>query len=162
MPDKQPDPAIDAWRLTDLVNRLRRVLRSSIRDDYPWESLPMAQVEILQRLHDEPGLRLNDLAARHRLASNTVSVLVQQLVVAGLLTRNPDPADRRAVRLELSPDGQQMLADWQRAHERRLAAALNRLPTADRRLLGAALPALGRLVDELERTDRLAAPAQPD
>ena len=32
--------------------------------------LPVAQVESLQRLHHEPGLRVNDLAARHRLASN--------------------------------------------------------------------------------------------
>src|SRR6478736_6814642 len=94
----------DAWRLADVIARLRRTLRASIRSDYPWEKLPMAQVEILQRLEDEPGLRVNDIADRHRLAKNTVSQLVQQLVSAGL-------ADRRAVL--------------------------------------AALPALGRLVDEL-------------
>ena len=45
----------------------------------------MAQVEILQRLKEEPGLRLNDLARRHRLANNTVSTFVQQLVMAGLV-----------------------------------------------------------------------------
>ena len=30
----------EAHGLTDVVARLRRVLRSSIRSDYPWESLP--------------------------------------------------------------------------------------------------------------------------
>ncbi|HEX4791752.1 MAG TPA: hypothetical protein VH372_25020, partial [Actinospica sp.] len=30
----------DARGLTDVVTRLRRVLRASIRADYPWESLP--------------------------------------------------------------------------------------------------------------------------
>jgi len=45
-----PKQTVDAWLLTELVTRLRRVLRASIRTDYPWESLPMAQVELLQRL----------------------------------------------------------------------------------------------------------------
>jgi len=94
--------AIDAWVLTDIVTRLRRVLRASIRSDYPWEKLPMAQIEILQRLHAEPGLRVNDLAERHRLANNTVSVLVQQLVVAGLV--NPRARSRRPSRGTTRPD----------------------------------------------------------
>ncbi|HEX2902029.1 MAG TPA: MarR family transcriptional regulator [Jatrophihabitans sp.] len=143
---------VDAWTLTAVVTRLRRVLRASIRSEYPWESLPMAQVELLQRLADEPGLRLNDLAARHRLASNTVSTLVQQLVTAGLLARRPHPQDRRAVELRLTGDGARVLADWQASHERRFAEAMAGLPAADRRAIGAALPALSRLVDQLERT----------
>jgi len=145
-----PKQTVDAWLLTELVTRLRRVLRASIRTEYPWESLPMAQVELLQRLREQPGLRLNDLAARHRLANNTVSMLVRQLVAAGLVTRTIDPDDRRAVSLELTGSGQQMLTDWQTAHERRLAGALSRLPAADQRTISAALPALSRLVDVLE------------
>lgn len=154
--------AADAWALTDVVTRLRRVLRASIRTDYPWESLPMAQVEILQRLRDEPGLRVNDLAARHRLASTTVSVLVQQLVVSGLITRTPDPDDRRAVRLALTPAGRRTVEAWLRAHEHRLQAALRRLDKADRAAVLAAVPALTRLVDELEsdETPRTDTPAR--
>jgi len=95
-------------------------------------------------------LRLNDLASRHRLANNTVSMLVRQLVAAGLVTRTTDPDDRRAVLLELTDDGRRVLADWQTAHERRLAGALSRLPAADQRAISAALPALSRLVDALE------------
>jgi DNA-binding MarR family transcriptional regulator len=154
-PDRMPRKrvTIDAWVLTDVVTRLRRVLRASIRSDYPWERLPMAQIEILQRLHVEPGLRVNDLAERHRLANNTVSVLVQQLVLGGLVTRTPDPADRRAVRLHLTDEGRHMLTEWRRAHERRFDTALDRLAAADRTALVAALPALSRLVDELESAD---------
>ena len=46
----------DARQLTDVVTRLRRALRKSIRTDYPWESLPMAQVELLMSLADN-GIR---------------------------------------------------------------------------------------------------------
>lgn len=146
-------PALDAWLLTDVVTRLRRVLRASIRTDYPWESLPMAQVEILQRLRDEPGLRVNDLAVRHRLANNTVSTLIQQLVVAGLVTRTEDRADRRAVHLRLTSAGLAMLDAWQDAHQKRLRSAMGRLARADRDVVTAALPALSRLVKQLEIDD---------
>jgi DNA-binding MarR family transcriptional regulator len=148
-----PPNASHAWLLTDVVTRLRRVLRASIRSDYPWESLPMAQVEILQRLREEPGLRINDLAVRHRLANNTVSTLIQQMVVAGLVTRTEDAKDRRAVRLDLSHAGLGMLTDWQRAHEQRLERAMEHLEPGDRAAVLAVLPALSRLVDQLEAED---------
>lgn len=139
--------------LTDIVTRLRRVLRASIRSEYPWEALPMAHVEVLQRLREEPGLRIDDLAGRHRLAANTVSVLVQQMVLAGLITRTPDEDDRHAVRLNLTRHGSRMLDGWQRAHERRFEYALGHLDATDRGTVLAALPALIRLVDQLERAD---------
>jgi len=148
---------VDAWQLTDVVTRLRRVLRASIRSDYPWEALPMAQVEILQRLRDEPGLRISDLAARHRLATNTVSTLIQQMVVAGLVERITDSADRRAVQLHLTRHGKAMLREWMVAHERRLEVAVNALRPADRAAIRNALPAIARMIDEIERRDDAAA-----
>src|SRR5689334_4324217 len=68
------------WPLAEVVTRLRRALRASVRSEFAWERLPMAQIELMQRLADEPQLRVKDLAERHRLATNTVSQLVQQLV----------------------------------------------------------------------------------
>ena len=112
-----------AQRLTDVVTRLRRALRSSIRTDYPWESLPMAQVELLQTLAAAP-LRVGELAARQRLAPNTVSGLVGKLLEAGFVDRQADPGDRRTARIALTEAGQQQLLDWQQAHERRIANAL--------------------------------------
>ncbi len=140
-----------ARQLTEVVTRLRRVLRASIRDDYPWESLPMARVELLQRLQDEPCLRISQLAGRQRLAVNTASDLIQQLVVAGLVSRTGDTTDRRAVRLELTRTGQDRLRGWRQAHEQRLARALDALTADDRGAVLGALPALARLVDQLEQ-----------
>ncbi|MEU9076803.1 MarR family winged helix-turn-helix transcriptional regulator [Kitasatospora sp. NPDC004745] len=147
-----PDPATEppgtavehARRLTDTVTRLRRALRSSIRTDYPWESLPMAQVELLQTLSAAP-LRVGELAARQRLAPNTVSGLVGKLLDAGFVDRQADPGDRRTARIALTPAGRRQLDDWQRAHERRIAAALDVLAPADREAVVHALPALEQL-----------------
>jgi DNA-binding MarR family transcriptional regulator len=139
--------------LAEVVTRLRRVLRSSIRGDFPWERLPMAQVEVLQRLAEEPGLRVSELATRHRLATNTVSNLVQQMVLAGLVARREDPRDRRAVTVELTSAGDEQLRSWLEANARRLESALGAVPPADRTAILAALPALSRLVDQMERAD---------
>ncbi|WP_329563145.1 MarR family winged helix-turn-helix transcriptional regulator [Kitasatospora sp. NBC_01266] len=151
----EPAPGADdalaierAQRLTDVVTRLRRALRSSIRTDYPWESLPMAQVELLQTLAVTP-LRVGELAARQRLAPNTVSGLVGKLLDAGFVDRQADPGDRRTARIALTPAGHQQLEDWQRAHERRIAGALATLSPADHDAVMAALPGLDRLAEAL-------------
>lgn len=141
---------MDAWELTDIVTRLRRVLRASMRDQFPWETLPMAQVELLQTLAEGP-IRVGELAARHRLATNTVSTLVHQLVLGGLAERQPDPADRRAVEVAITEAGRARLREWLEAHEQRLAAAISDLSRDDQRVVLAALGPLARLVDLLER-----------
>ena len=135
--------------LTEVVARLRRALRASIRTDYPAESLPIAQVELLQALGDVPSLRIGDLATQLRLAANTVSGLASQLIEAGLVDRQADPADRRAGLLTLTIAGRQKLTDWQAAHERRIGSALATLSAADRDAITAAVPALARLVATL-------------
>lgn len=141
--------AADARLLTDAVTRLRRALRASIRTDYPWETLPMAQVELLQVLGEHSPARVGDLATRQRLATSTVSGLIGQMITAGLVARETDPADRRASAVTLTDAGREKLAAWTRAHERRLDAALSALGAGDRAAVQAALPALFRLARHL-------------
>jgi DNA-binding MarR family transcriptional regulator len=145
----QPKEPADAYALTEVVARLRRVLRSSIRADYPWESLPMAQVELLQSLAESSPARVGDLASRLRLAPSTVSGLIGQMMNGGLVVRGVDPADRRAAVVELSELGRAQLTDWHGAHRSRIAAALGELDPEDRAAIDTAVPALSRLVDRL-------------
>jgi DNA-binding MarR family transcriptional regulator len=144
-------PAADsaAYQLTDVVTRLRRALRTSIRTEYPWESLPMAQVELMQSLSESSPARVGDLATRLRLSASTVSGLISQLMTAGLVDRGTHPEDRRVAVVELTPAGHEQLAGWQAAHQRRIGSALDKLPEVDRAAVIAALPALANLVDHL-------------
>jgi len=140
---------VGADQLADVVARLRRALRRGVRTDHPAESLPMAQVELLQQVAAEPGSRVNDLAAELRLAPNTVSTLVAQLCAQGLLVRSGDPADRRSRRLSVTAAGHAQLAAWQQTHRRMLSAALDRIGAGDRTAVLAALPALEHLTRAL-------------
>ncbi|MEV5504951.1 MarR family winged helix-turn-helix transcriptional regulator [Streptomyces orinoci] len=153
-PKSPPSTGTDARLLTEAVTRLRRALRTSIRTDYPWEQLPVAQVELLQALADHSPVRIGDLAARQRLATSTVSGLVGQMMTAGLVARAVDPADRRASAVTLTDTGRAQLTAWAEAHERRLGAALDALPPADRTALRAALPALLRIAELLGDDDQ--------
>jgi DNA-binding MarR family transcriptional regulator len=117
----------EARTLTDVVTRLRRALRTSIRADWPWESLPMAQVELLQTLAERPPMKVGDLAAVLRL----------------------DPRDRRVARLSVSPRGHEQLLLWQREHEKRIGSALSKLEPAEREDVVRALKALDHLVEHL-------------
>ncbi|HEX4723971.1 MAG TPA: MarR family transcriptional regulator [Pseudonocardiaceae bacterium] len=150
-PTAQRVAVSDAQQLTDVVTRLRRALRTSIRTDYPWESLPMAQVELLMALADHAPAKIGRLAELQRLAPNTVSGLVQQLVESGLASRETDPTDRRVARVTLTDAGRIQLAEWQSAHERRIGSALARLAVTDREAIMSALPGLDQLVEQLTK-----------
>ncbi|WP_329530956.1 MarR family winged helix-turn-helix transcriptional regulator [Streptomyces sp. NBC_01450] len=141
--------APDARLLTEAVTRLRRALRASIRTDYPWETLPMAQVELLQVLGEHSPARISDLAARQRLAPSTVSGLIGQMITAGLVAREVDPVDRRASVVTLTDAGRDQLAAWTTAHERRMDAALAALDDTERAAIANALPALFQLAEHL-------------
>ena len=141
---------LDVRDLTEVVGRLRRALRRSIRSDYPWERLPMARVELLHALVAVGPARVGTLARAQRLAQNTVSELVQALVDDGLAVRAPDPLDGRANLVAVTARGAAELARWSAANESRMGAALTSLSVADQAAIRRAVPALGRLVDRLE------------
>lgn len=143
------DDAATAHQLTATITQLRRALRTSIRTDYPWETLPMAQVEVLQVLAERSPCRVGDLAARQHLAPSTVSGLVGQLMAAGLVQRGVDTEDRRASVVRLTDAGREQLDAWSLAHERRVHDALAALTAAQVAQIRTALPALSALVAEL-------------
>ena len=58
---------------------------------------------------DPHGTRLSDLAARAQMTHQSMSELVDGLVAAGYVERQPDPADRRAKLICLTPLGRQLL-----------------------------------------------------
>jgi DNA-binding MarR family transcriptional regulator len=138
-----------ARELTDAVTRLRRVLRAGIRTDISWESLPMAQVEILQTLADSAPARVNDMAERLHLAQSTVSGLIGQMMSAGLVRREIDSSDRRAAVVTLTPAGEDQLKAWEAAHVQWIRGALSTLSPADRSAIASSLPALRRLTDAM-------------
>ena len=141
--------AIDAEQLAEAVARLRRALQESTCSRYPWDWPLMAQMELLQALAGQPGLRLNELSGQLHLAPAAASHLVRDLRVYGLVEWATDPTGRRGDVVCLTKAGLRQLIRWRSLHQRRIASALDRLPPFGRNDLAHALPALTELVEHL-------------
>ncbi|HVV76969.1 MAG TPA: MarR family winged helix-turn-helix transcriptional regulator [Mycobacteriales bacterium] len=139
----------DLDALADVVTRLRRALRRLVRSQLPFDT-PMAQIEVMQLLAERPGLRAGEVGEALMLAPTTVSTLVGSLLAQDLIDRKADPADRRAWQLYLTATGRQQLADWQQSNRRVLRHAAADLDPSDLRALRDAVPALAKLVAELD------------
>ncbi|MFF7755451.1 MarR family winged helix-turn-helix transcriptional regulator [Streptomyces sp. NPDC007971] len=131
--------------LADALVRIQRLVRRRLRGGLAGPRLRGAEVELLRLVEARPGIGISDAARALHLAGNSVSTLVNQLVRDGHLTRETDPADRRAARLLLTETAEKRLEDWRRRRTELIGRQLSRLDEADRAALRAALPALRKL-----------------
>jgi DNA-binding MarR family transcriptional regulator len=99
---------------------------------------------------DHPGISVAAAARELHLAANSVSTLVNQLVDAGLLRREADPADRRAALLEITGAARERMASLRRARTGLVAEALTGLSEEDKAAIDQALPALEKLMGILK------------
>src|SRR5262245_3003475 len=99
---------------------------------------------VLRRLDADGPQRVTDLAAE-RVAQPTMTGLTGRLEADGLVRKTADPADARAVRVELTADGREQLAAVRAERAAVLQARLELLDDDARAALAAALPALDRL-----------------
>ena len=109
----------------------RRVLRGF--------GLSTSQYAILKLLDPEVGRRPIDLSGTLLRARSTVTRLIDQMEKAGLVWRIPDPDDRRAQLVILTPDGVDLLGRARKAHEQSLLDRLGRMNTVDNQQLNALL-----------------------
>jgi DNA-binding MarR family transcriptional regulator len=137
--------------LLDALSTIRRAIRRSADRPAFLASLTGAQIELVRLLRRQPGLTVAEAAAELRLAANTVSTLVGQLVDAGFVVRAVDESDRRVARLNLAPGVRKKVQAWRDRRVETIETAVGRLAADDRERIAAAVPALTRLGKELEQ-----------
>jgi DNA-binding MarR family transcriptional regulator len=113
--------------------------------------ISMAQFEAVYAVagSGRDAMRVGDLAQALAITVGGASKLADRVVAAGLLRREPDPGDRRASRLALTPQGRATLRAATESYEKCLAELLDPVLTegereamhaAVTRLLAAARP----------------------
>ncbi len=119
---------LDAWRA--FLNAHAHVTRA-INRDLAEAGLPdLSWYDLLWALRRQPdrSLRVNELAREVVLSPTAMSRFVDRVEAAGHVRREPDPEDRRALRVALTDAGLEALrAMWpvyERGIERHFAAAL--------------------------------------
>jgi len=89
-----------AWEIGETAHALRRYFNRRVHQ----LGVTRAQWRVLVVLGREPGLKQVALADRLDIEPITLSRIVDRLEQSGLVARKPDPADRRAWRLELTAE----------------------------------------------------------
>jgi len=111
------DTALLASDLRDVLGQLIRRLRAEHR-------FPLSHGTVLGRLDREGALSVSDLAAADRVRPQSMAQTVADLEADGLVSRRPDPDDKRRALVELTPHGRTALNDDRRKREGWLAEVI--------------------------------------
>ena len=121
-------------------------LAASLRREAP-AAVSSSTITALDRLRVEGPLRISELAAREAITQPGVTLLVNRLAEAGYAERVPDPTDRRATLVRITPAGEAALAARHAQRANVLRDRMAHLSEHDQKLLIDALPAIERLID---------------
>ncbi|MCS6976922.1 MAG: MarR family transcriptional regulator, partial [Gemmatales bacterium] len=102
----QPLPELDA-KIVAALERLSQALNKVLWDAAWQKEMSQTQAQVLLYILSQGrgGVTITDLARRFDLRHSTLSDAVRVLIEKGLLRRQTDPEDARAVRLRLSAKG---------------------------------------------------------
>jgi DNA-binding MarR family transcriptional regulator len=126
-PDLDPAPIGVIGR----ISRLARELEQELERVYREHGLEPGWHDVLATLRRQGApyqLRPSDFASSLMLTSSGTTKRLDRLERAGLVTRAPDPADRRGVLITLTPAGLDLIdkvTDAHLANEHRLLEALS-------------------------------------
>lgn len=96
----------------EALKKLRIVIRAAQRHSNWIEKqcgVSGAQLWVMQELHEAPGARVGEVAEKLAIHQTTASNLLDALVKKGLVLKERDPKDQRAVQLALSREGRTLL-----------------------------------------------------
>lgn len=133
----------EALQLVVAVHRLVRSLRqaASARRMQP------TQLLVLSELTAHGPMRIGEIAVRALCSQPTATTVVTGLETAGLVRRDPDPADGRATIVELTGLGHETIISMAHGEAELLSERLSQLPDDEQELLLAATPLLRKLAE---------------
>ena len=121
-----------ARRVLETIPVVMRYIAAGVHhelDDGRW--LTMGQFRVLHLIWKGVG-SVSDLARCQNVSQPTISRQVDGLVKKGLVTREPDLADRRVIHLALSEKGDTLLQDLEARACRRVSETLASLTVAEK------------------------------
>jgi DNA-binding MarR family transcriptional regulator len=127
----------------DAIRKMVRSLREASKQAEKTLGLSAAQLFVLNKLaeSDKP-LSINDLAQKTLTHQSSVSVVVTKLVKQNLVVRMTSPTDKRAVALQLSTKGEEVIRGAPQVIQQRLVEGISSLTPQERHGLVKGLQAL--------------------
>jgi DNA-binding MarR family transcriptional regulator len=141
---RDEDIALIAGGLPQVMGALmsRQPLRTGALD------VTMAQGRVLMVVGYGSGCTMSELASKLGIGVSAATGLVDRLVERGVLERESDPADRRVVRVRMSPEGMRAGQEWYAAQILHMGKALSTLSDEDIRRIAEATELLNQAVTD--------------
>lgn len=137
------------YACTSLIEgRVRRRLQTRFATTLPRFDL-MAQLE-----RADGGLRMSELSGRLMVTGGNITGLVDSLENEGLVAREADGADRRALRVKLTREGRRVFRAMAVEHERWIVEMFRGLSGREARALGEQLQTLKDHILTLDPDER--------
>lgn len=141
------DPRTLGSDLLSVVARLNRLATQRAGLDVPY-----AQVRLLAQVEEQGPARISALAAADHCSQPTMTTQVQRLEAEGWVTREPDPADARAVLVTITRMGSEALEQARARRADVVAPHVAALSVEQRDTLAAAVEILRGLVADAGST----------
>jgi DNA-binding MarR family transcriptional regulator len=141
---------LKVWlRLLTCGNLIENEVRARLRESFD-TTLP--RFDLLAQLDRAPdGLTMGELSSRLMVSNGNVTGLTDALVREGLVTRIPEPADRRSLRIRLTPSGKHAFDAMTPVHEQWIDTMMAGLTRAEMAHL---LDLLGKLKQSVRRATK--------
>jgi MarR family transcriptional regulator for hemolysin len=152
-------PARNNRELAFAINDVARLLRTYADHEARRFGMTRAKWAVLARLDRFEGLKQAELAEMLDLQPISLTRLLDGLAENGLIERRPDPEDRRAKRLFLTPAARPLLGQLTELGEDLMATALAGLAPADAAVL---LASLGAIKENLRQAVQKKPAGKPD
>lgn len=115
--------------LSDAVNHLSRMMTQALGDAIGAHGVTPGQLPVLMCLWEDDGLTQRELYQRVHIEQATMSNTLSRMERDGLVTRKPDPNDRRAARVMLTTKAKKLepkLADAAKAVNKMALGAIKK------------------------------------
>jgi DNA-binding MarR family transcriptional regulator len=132
-------------KLRGVISKLARELNATATD----EGLTPTQASVLGLIAFRGPLGLTELAQLEGLNPTMLSRVVGRLTELGLIQRDPNPQDLRAVRVEATEAGRQLHERVKLLRVEALGSCLDQMPAESAQTIIDALPALDELAQTL-------------
>ncbi|MEV0249902.1 MarR family transcriptional regulator [Nocardia sp. NPDC050712] len=127
---ERPDVDVTPMAVIGRITRLAQMLDNELKKFFNAQGLEFWEFDVLATLRrsgGENGLTAGALNSAAMRTSGAITNRVDRLSARGLVTRAADPNDRRAIRVQLTPEGRALVDELLPVHmanEQRLLAGL--------------------------------------
>ncbi len=111
--------------------------------------LPLNQFGVLCALMDTQGLAIIDLSRQLNISKQQMTNVIEKLLTAGYVSKNPDPKDRRRFVVTISDKGEKLLAEHMEQFRQRFEIHARNLTTDERQELASILRRYYELINKM-------------